>query len=86
MKTVMCVKKKKELPAMAQAPFPGVLGERLLNEVSEEAWQEWLSCQTMLINEKRLNLRDMQSRVFLREKMQEFLFEDQDVRPEGYQE
>ena len=52
--TVFCRKFKKELPKMDRPPYPGPNGEEIFNTVSKEAWQEWLSLQTMLINEKNL--------------------------------
>ena len=50
---IMCHKLGKTLPGLKQAPYPGALGERIYNEISAEAWESWLSQQTMLINEYR---------------------------------
>ena len=44
-RTVSCVKLKKEAPGLEKAPFPGELGKRLLESVSEEAWGLWLEHQ-----------------------------------------
>lgn len=38
------------------APFPGAKGQEFFENVSKQAWQEWLQHQTTLINEKRLNV------------------------------
>ncbi len=54
--------------------FPGVLGQRIFNEISVERWQEWLAHQTTLINEYRLNLMDQEARSFLKIEMEKFLF------------
>jgi len=35
-------------------PYPGDLGQRIFDNVSQEAWQQWLAHQTMIINEYRL--------------------------------
>lgn len=82
---IFCKKLNLEAPALSKAPFPGELGEKILNEISETAWQMWLSHQTMLINEYRLNLIDPQARKFLRQEMQKFFFEGGSEPPPGYQ-
>ena len=46
----------------------------------------WLSQQTMLINEYRLNLIDPEARSFLKQEMQKFFFEGGSEPPPGYQE
>lgn len=85
MRTIFCKKLQKEAEGLAFAPYPGPLGERIFNEISKEAWQDWQKTQTMLINEYRLNLMDAEARKFLEGEMQKFLFEGQDVRPDEYQ-
>lgn len=85
-RTVFCCKLKKEAEGMDKAPFPGALGETLFNEVSKQAWSMWLSHQTMLINEYRLNLIDAKSREFLKEEMQKYFFGDGSAKPAGYSE
>src|SRR5919108_591847 len=55
---VKCVKLDKESEGLAQAPYPGELGQRIYAHVSKEAWQMWLRHQTMLINEYRLTPLD----------------------------
>ena len=53
---VQCVLFKKELEGLAKPPFRGELGERLYDNVSKAAWQNWLEHSKMLINEFRLDL------------------------------
>ena len=53
-RTVNCVILGKEAEGLDWAPYPGELGQRIYDNVSKEAWQRWLSHQTMLINEYRL--------------------------------
>ena len=74
-RTIFCLKYKKEMPALSKAPFPGEAGEKILENISEQAWYEWLEMQTMFINENQLNMMDSQSRTFLTERRNEFLFE-----------
>jgi Fe-S cluster biosynthesis and repair protein YggX len=82
---VFCQKLKIESAAMSAPPFPGPLGEKIFQNISQHAWDLWLGHQTMLINEYRLNLMDPQARKFLTQEMQKFLFEGGSDTPPGYQ-
>ena len=55
---VKCVKLGREAEGMDFPPYPGALGKRIWENVSKEAWAQWLKQQTMLVNENRLNLAD----------------------------
>lgn len=85
MKTLFCQRLKQELPALEYTPYPGELGARVVENISAQAWDDWLAQQTMLINEYRLNLTDKKSREFLEEEMIKYLFEGNDAKPDGYQ-
>ncbi len=82
--TIFCQKLKQDLQALDKAPYPGELGEKILANISKQAWQEWLSHQTMLINEHRLSMIDPKARQFLVEEMSKFLFGEGSEKPEGY--
>lgn len=81
---IYCKKLKREAEALKTLPMPGSLGKKLMNEISKEAWQMWLSHQTMLINEYRLNLTDIKAREFLISEMNKFLFGQGSDKPSGY--
>lgn len=82
---IFCVKLKQELEGLSSPPFPGELGQRIFNEVSQLAWGRWIQHQTMLINEYRLSTFDPKSRALLRTEMEKFLFSAEEVKPpEGY--
>lgn len=83
-RTVHCRKYKKELPGLAMPPLPGKKGQDMFDNVSAQAWQEWLSHQTMLINEKQLNLMDLTARAYLNEQMDQFLDNAELDQIEGY--
>ena len=83
-RTVFCRKYKEELPGLEQPPFPGPKGEDIFNNVSQKAWEAWLNHQTMLINEKRLNMMDKDSRNYLNEQRDKFLSGDEYDAAEGY--
>lgn len=80
-RTVQCVYLKKEAEGLERMPLPGELGERIFNEISQEAWQEWIKHQTMLINEYRLSLIDPKARTFLQDELVKFLFEGGAEKP-----
>ena len=73
-KMVHCVKLGKELEALERPPYPGELGKRIFENVSKEAWNQWLRLQTMMINENRLNLADAATRKYLAEQVERHFF------------
>ena len=81
---VNCVRLKREAEGLDRQPYPGALGKRVFENVSKEAWQQWLKHQTMLINEYRLSPIDPKARKFLEEEMEKFLFGGDVAKPEGY--
>lgn len=78
---VQCVKLQKEAEGLDRAPYPGELGQRILENVSKDAWQMWFQQQTMLINEYRLNPVDPKAREFLEQQMEQFFFGDGTTAP-----
>ena len=81
---VKCVKLKKELEGLERAPYPGDLGERILESVSKEAWNMWLQHQTMLINEYRLTPIEPKDRKFLEDEMEKSFFDGGSDRPQEF--
>ena len=69
---------------MARAPYPGPKGQELFASVSQQAWEEWLNHQTMLINEKHLNMMDPESRTYLQGEMEKFLSGETYDQADGY--
>ncbi len=83
-RTVHCVFLDKEAEGLDFQLYPGELGKRIFDSISKEAWALWQSKQTMLINEKKLNMMDTEHRQFLEQQMVAFLFDKKDVEIEGY--
>ncbi len=82
-RVVKCVKLKREAEGLDRQPYPGDLGKRIFDNVSKEAWQQWLRQQTMLINEYRLSPVDPKARKFLEEQMEKYFFgEGSDLPPD----
>jgi Fe-S cluster protector protein len=83
-RTVFCVKLKREADGLKAAPYPGELGKRIFEQVSQEAWRMWLQHQTMLINEYRLTPVEPKARKFLEEEMVKYFFGEGSERPKEY--
>ena len=83
-RTVFCRKNQQELEGLAAPPLPGPKGLDIFENVSKKAWQEWLSHQTLLINEKQLNLMDLTARAYLGEQMAKFLSGESYDQADGY--
>jgi Fe-S cluster biosynthesis and repair protein YggX len=81
---VHCAKLGIEAEGLDSPPFPGEKGLEIFEKVSKQAWKEWLSRQTMLINENKLASFDPKARAYLAEERTKFLFENNDEMPEGY--
>ena len=81
---VFCKKLGTETMGLEHPPYPGELGQRIYENISQQAWASWLEHQTMLINEYRLNLMDKKAREFLQTEMKRFLFSDDAEKPPGF--
>jgi Fe-S cluster biosynthesis and repair protein YggX len=83
-RTVQCAKLSRELPGLQKPPFPGPLGQRIFDEISQQAWQMWQAQSTIIINHYGLNLADPQAQKFLMEQMEEFFFGEGARMPEDW--
>ena len=71
---VKCIKLGREAEGLDFQTYPGELGKRIFENVSKEAWRQWLEQQKMLVNENRLNLADAKARKYLAEQMEKHFF------------
>lgn len=83
-RTVWCHKLQKEAPGLPHFPYPGALGQRIFEHISQEAWEMWIQQQTMLINEHRLSMIDPEARKFILHETEKFLFGGDFQPPPGY--
>jgi Fe-S cluster biosynthesis and repair protein YggX len=81
---VQCVKLGREAEGLKAPPYPGELGKRIYENVSQQAWQMWLSHQTMLINEYRLSPIEPKARQFLEQEMEKYFFGEGSEKPGDY--
>ena len=81
---VQCVKLGREAEGLDTPTYPGELGQRIFENVSKEAWQQWLGRQTILINEHRLSPINPEHRKYLEGEMEKYLFGEGSEKPAGY--
>ena len=81
---VFCIKLQKEAEGLERSPYPGDLGQRIFDNVSKEAWAQWLAHQTILINENRLVPIKPDHRKFLEQEMEKYFFGDGSELPEQF--
>ncbi len=83
-KTVRCIKLGRDAEALPKPPLPGPLGQKILENVSKEAWATWIEHQTRLINEYRLVLSDAKARSFLMDELKKYFFEGGELTGTGF--
>lgn len=81
---VKCIKLGRELPGLNSPPTPTELGKKVFENVSKQAWDEFLEYFKMVINEYRLDLTSPIADQVFEQKMQEYFFSDDYNMPEGY--
>ena len=82
---VFCVKLKQELPALKEIPFDGhPLGQRIYENVSQDAWKQWVEHMKMLMNEYRLNLGTAEAQQFILDQMEKYFFGEGSEAPPDF--
>jgi len=81
---VNCVKLGTSEEGLNSLPFPGPKGQYIYDNISQKAWKEWISMQTMLINENRLASFEPKAKKMIEEEREKFLFGSDFQMPEGY--
>ena len=83
-RTVKCAKLGAVLPALPYKPFNDALGQRIYDNISAEAWSQWIEHSKKLVNEYRLDLTQKRSHEVLKEQCEQFLFGDGGQLPPDY--
>lgn len=83
-RTVFCQNLKKDGEGLDFQLYPGEIGKRIFDNISKEAWGIWQKKQTMLINEKKMNMMQADDRAFLESAMVAYLFEGTEPVIDGY--
>jgi Fe-S cluster biosynthesis and repair protein YggX len=71
---VQCALLGEEADGLDYVPYPGELGQRIYDTISQQAWQQWIAHQTMLINENRLTPFEPEAQKLLAGEMEKFFF------------
>lgn len=83
-RTVFCQNLQKEAEGLGFQLYPGEIGKRIFDNISKEAFGNWQKKQTMLINEKKMNMMNPDDRAFLESAMVGYLFDGKEPEIEGY--
>jgi Fe-S cluster biosynthesis and repair protein YggX len=78
---VKCIKLGRELPGLTRTPYPGELGQRIFENVSQEAWNMWLQHMTLVINHYGLSMADPRATEILKEELEAFFFGEDAAMP-----
>ena len=81
---VKCVKLGQELPGIVYKPFNNDLGQRIYDNVSQQAWMSWVEFSKKIVNEYRLDLTQKKAHEVLKEQCEAFLFGDGGTVPPDY--
>ena len=82
---VQCAKLGSELPGVAYKPFDNALGDRIFDNISQDAWMMWVEHSKMIVNEYRLDLTSQKAHEILLEQCEQFLFGPGSAPPPEYQ-
>lgn len=74
--TVHCTFLDKQAEGLDKPPYPGELGQRIYDNISREAWQQWLERSVMIINEYQLNSSDISNQNLIEKHLVGFLFNE----------
>ena len=80
----MCKKLGKELPGLSEPPWPGELGQRVYDNISEPAWKLWEDRMKMILNEYRLMPWQKEAQDLMAKQMEEFFFGEGSALPPEY--
>lgn len=67
---------REDLGRVERKPFPNQLGERIVEEICADCWEEWKQHQMLLINHYGLKLHEPSAREFLYANLRTFLFSE----------
>jgi Fe-S cluster biosynthesis and repair protein YggX len=81
---VFCAKLKKDLPGLSEPPFDTELGKKIYEQISQQAWNQWMEFCKMLLNEYRLNPARKQDQEVIVKQMEQFLFGEGAEPPKEY--
>jgi len=81
---VNCVKLGRQAEGLDDPPFDNALGQKIYDNVSKEAWEQWVEHMKMLLNEYRLQPWKPEAQEFIAEQMNAYFFGEGSALPKEY--
>jgi Fe-S cluster biosynthesis and repair protein YggX len=81
---VKCIKMGREMEGLDDPPFDGELGQKIYNNVSKLAWEQWQEHMKMLLNEYRLQPWKKEHQEFIVQQMEAYFFGEGAEKPKEY--
>ncbi len=81
---VKCVKLGDERPGLERPPIPGEMGQRIYENVSQEAWKMFKEHFKMIMNEYRLDMMSKEADEIFNKQVEEFFFGKGAALPKDY--
>ncbi|ANF17323.1 hypothetical protein XW81_02565 [Buchnera aphidicola (Schlechtendalia chinensis)] len=76
---IFCQFFNKYADKLERKPYPGKIGDKIYKKISKDAWKQWMFQQTKMINEKKLNMFNINDRKILENYMIKFLFKKKQI-------
>ena len=73
-----------ESEGLDEPPFDGPLGQRIYDNVSKLAWEQWQEHMKMLLNEYRLQPWKKEHQEFIVQQMEAYFFGEGGEKPKDY--
>ena len=83
-RTVQCIKLGREAEGLEKPPLKGPLGQKVFENVSKQAWTQWLEHSKMLINEYRLDLTSEKGQGIWFTEMEKYFWGDGSAAPPDF--
>jgi Fe-S cluster biosynthesis and repair protein YggX len=81
---VHCVKLGREAEGLDEPPFDTPLGQKIYDNVSRLAWEQWEQHMKMLLNEYRLQPWKKEHQEFIVQQMEQYFFGEGAQLPQEY--
>ena len=81
---VQCIKLGREAEGLDEPPFDTPLGQKIYDNVSKLAWEQWEGHMKMLLNEYRLQPWKKEHQEFIVQQMDQYFFGEGSQLPEEF--
>jgi Fe-S cluster biosynthesis and repair protein YggX len=81
---VQCIKLGRQAEGLDEPPFDTPLGQKIYDNVSKLAWEQWEQHMKMLLNEYRLQPWKKEHQEFIVQQMDQYFFGEGAAVPEQF--